>query len=191
MDPHDLPLPAGYAPEGAAAVALLAAGLDEQLRVLEKRLAGADVAALEWQLRPGTNTAGMLLAHLAIVEAYWLQAVVRGLTEDAAADRAVRAAIGIGMADDGMPVAADGGHPATLRGWGLADYLALLHRARAGSHEVLRAWRDDDLARTLESDGRPVSRAWVLFHVLDHFSHHAGQIALIRSLRSLRETSPA
>lgn len=183
MHPKTLPIPEGYAPEDAAAVALLAAELDEQLRVLAKRLAGADVAALEWQLRPGVNTTGMLLAHLAVSEAYWFHAVFQGKVGRAEEDPAVRAVLGIGMADDGMPLAPDGGHPASLGGWTLADYLALLGRARAATHATLGTWRDGDLQRTVETEEGPLSRAWIAFHVADHFAHHAGQIALLRSLR--------
>jgi len=180
VHPRTLPPPAGYAPEGAPSVALLAAELDEQLRVLATRLAGADVAALEWQLRPGVNTTGMLLAHLAVSEAYWFHAVFQGKAGRAEEDGAVRAVLGIGMADDGMPLAPGGGHPASLRGWTLADYLALLGRARAATHDILRTWRDGDLARIVEPEEGPLSRAWIVFHVTDHFAHHAGQIALLR-----------
>jgi uncharacterized damage-inducible protein DinB len=58
-----------------------------------------------------------------------------------------------------------------------------LERARAATHSVLRTWRDEDLARTVEREGRLLSRGWIVYHVADHFAHHAGQIALLRSLR--------
>jgi uncharacterized damage-inducible protein DinB len=185
--PLNLEPPAGYASAGAASVALLASQLDEPMRVLLASLAGKDAGVLEWQLRPGTNSIGMLLAHLAIVEAYWIQAIATGQLADA--DRVVRATTGLGMMDDGLPIARDGGHPESLRGWTVADYAARLDRARAATHSVLRAWTDDDLERAVEHEGRLVSRAWIVFHVGDHFAHHAGQIALLRSLHELGESA--
>lgn len=189
LRPRTLPVPAGYTPEGTARVTLLAAQLDEQMRALLASLAGSEVDPLEWQLRPGTNSIGMLLAHLAIVDAYWIQAVIAGRTSDEGADRAVRETTGLSMMDDGLPVAPDGGHPGSLRGWTLADYAAPLERARGATHAVLRAWRDDDLERTVEHEGRLVSGAWIVFHVGDHFAHHAGQIALLRSLHERGEAT--
>jgi hypothetical protein len=84
------------------------------------------------------------------------------------------------MDDDGIPLAADGGHPATLVGRTLLDYLAMLDAAREASHAVLRTWRDDQLANTFPLGERTYSREWIAYHVLEHFAGHYGQILLLR-----------
>src|SRR5215218_817242 len=46
--------------------------LDDQLRMPVDKLSDLRREELAWRAAPGLNTAGMLLAHVAIVEAYWL-----------------------------------------------------------------------------------------------------------------------
>jgi uncharacterized damage-inducible protein DinB len=176
-----------YDLETQSLVGSWAAGLDDQLRVLRGVVAGLGVAELEWQRSPGHNTIGMLLAHLAIVEVYWIRAIAAGVTGEREVDAVVRGVLGIGMADDGIPLAAGGGHPAVLAGRGVDAYLTLLDGARAATHDVLRSWRDDELGRTCEVKDARVSRGWIVYHVLEHFSGHLGQIRVI--LRDLRSGS--
>lgn len=173
-----LPPPAGYDLPDARAVGWLAAQLDDQSRLLARRLAGAGRELLEWQPRPGVNTIGMLMAHLAVVEAYWVGAVLSGKEAREDADRIV----GIAMDDDGMPLAPEGGHPTSLAGYKLEDYLALLERARSHTHRCLQGWGDTRLDDLVTCDGHQVSCGWVTYHLLEHFAQHAGQIALLQSL---------
>jgi hypothetical protein len=182
MQPRVLSPPEGYDRRAAAACAL-AAQLDPLLRSLAARVQDASVAELEWQIRPGRNTIGMLLAHLALSEIYWMQGVACDLDSDAAADRVALACLGIRMSDDGLPLAPDGAHPRALAGKTAAEYLDLLWRARRATHAMLRAWDDASLERIHVADGAEVTRAWILFHVVEHFAQHAGQITLLASLR--------
>jgi uncharacterized damage-inducible protein DinB len=69
-----------------------------------------------------------------------------------------------------------------LKGWTLTDYLRALDAARAATHEVLRGWRDADLLSTYELRGRTHSYEWTLYHVLEHFAGHYGQILLLEHL---------
>jgi hypothetical protein len=86
------------------------------------------------------------------------------------------------MDDDGLPLAADGVHPGTLGGKVLGDYLRMLDAARSASHQELRHWRDADLATTYRRRDRLISREWTLYHVLEHFCGHHGQILLLKHL---------
>lgn len=142
--------------------------------------AGAGRELLEWQPRPGVNTIGMLMSHLAVVEAYWVGAVLSRKEERE--DRIVLDIAGIAIDDDGMPLASDGSHPASLTGYSLEDYLALLERTRSHTHRCLQVWDDARLDELVTSDGHQVSRGWVAYHLLEHFAQHAGQIALLQSL---------
>ena len=87
------------------------------------------------------------------------------------------------MSDDELPLAPDGAHPRALAGKTAAEYLDLLWRARQATHATLRAWDDASLERIHVADGAEVTRAWILFHVVEHFAQHAGQITLLASLR--------
>lgn len=177
----------GYHPERQKLLGMWAAQLDDQLRILRRVVEGLEPAQLEWQPRPGTNSIGMLLAHLAIVEVDWLQAVAAG--EEAREADVVREVLGIGIDDDGMPAESEGGHPEALAGWPLERYLALLERAREATHATLRGWDDADLEQVYEvEDGSMrLSRAWIVYHVLEHLSCHLGQIRVLR--RQLRARS--
>jgi uncharacterized damage-inducible protein DinB len=179
----DLSPPEGYDPQNAALVGAMAAQLDLLLASLTGRVRDATVDELEWQLQPGVNTIGMLLAHLAVAEVYWIAVLDRGIASDDEADRVVQEIVGIRMDEDGLPLPENGTHPRSLAGKTAADYLAMLGRARSATHRVLRSWDDRGLAETRRVDGREVSRAWMLHHAVEHFSYHLGQIAQLASLR--------
>jgi uncharacterized damage-inducible protein DinB len=176
-----LPIADGYDPRTQAVVGTLAAALDDQLRDLRKQVAGLDVAQLEWQAAPGHNTIGMLLAHLALVEVFWITFAPRGMSheeQDRTATELLRAS------DDGIPLPPDGAHPGYLAGFTLERYDEMLTIARARVHDTLRAWSDASLDETYELQGRKashtVSYRWTLYHVLEHFAAHLGQIGLVK-----------
>jgi uncharacterized damage-inducible protein DinB len=183
MSKVTLPVPEGYDPGASPVVSTTAAQLDALLATLTRRVGEATPEQLEWQLGPGTNTIGMLLAHLAIVEVYWVQAVGFGIESDEEADRIVQGILGIRMAEDGMPLSKDGTPPPALAGKTVANYLEMLRRARSATHRSLRSWDDLVLAETRIVDGWEVSLAWLLYHLVEHFSYHLGQIAQLDSLR--------
>lgn len=169
--------PPGYRSTEAG---LFVAQLDDQSRRLTEDTRGLTVEALSWQPAPGMNTIGMLLAHNAIVEAFWIQAGVLGMK----APYEIDGALGIGMDDDGMPIPEQGGHPATLAGKDLAFHDDLLARARRYVNQHVAALSDADLetrrSRT-RRDGTHESFnvRWVLYHLVEHFAGHYGQINLL------------
>ena len=125
----------------------------------------------------------MLVAHNAITEVWWLDAVPAGIGRGAETESRLRARIGLGTDDDGMPAEPEGKHPAALAGWTRKRYVELLERTRACSREVLATWRDDDLDRTIRLGERDVTRGWILYHVLEHFAQHLGQVSLLAALQ--------
>lgn len=184
----DLTLP--RAPTLSPTVGLMVAQLDDQLRRLHAFLEDWKITHLEWQAKPGRNTAGMLLAHIAILELVWMH-LASGGSRDTREAR-VRASLGIGLEADGIPIAADGRHSAALAGRSTEEYLGWLDRARAVTREIAGSWRDEDLDHTFEAHGHRFSRAWVLYHLLEHFSAHFGQIALLgHMMRDNRGKVPA
>lgn len=180
MQSHLLAPDPAFDPRTQAVVGCLTAGLDDQLRRLKASVSDLSVEALEWQSAPGMNAIGMLLAHLALVEVWWIGVAPRGDVAYADGEAAFREVVGIGGDDDGMPLARDGAFPAALRGRTAADYIAMLDCARAHVHGVLRGWTDADLDLLATNAKRSVSRRWILYHVLEHFAGHIGQVLLIR-----------
>jgi hypothetical protein len=123
----------------------MAASFDDQSRRLRGMVAGIGVEHLEWQERPGRNTIGMLMAHLAGDEIRWFCIVCGGLSRDDGARVAnKRLGIDLASASGGMPLRADGVHPASLKG-----YLDLLTRARSATSELLTTWDDASLDTTV------------------------------------------
>lgn len=172
-------------------VATFISQMNDQSRRLAEAVHGITPQELEWQAAPGMNTMGMLLAHLAIVEASWTQI---GLLRISDVD--VRSAIGIGQDDDGMPLSVDGAAPAHLKGKSLAYYEDLLTRARAYYEEAAKKLPHEDLNREMtrtRPDGsqRVFNTRWVLYHVLEHFAGHFGQILLLRHLYRATVASPS
>jgi hypothetical protein len=177
-----LSMPAGYDEAANPRTASFAAQLDDQLTRLKKDMVGLEVRHLEWQPHPGTNTIGMLLAHLAVVDVWWIRIAPYGLDPDTEGNKVMADTIGIHMDDDGLPCPPDGTHAATLSGKSPAFYLDLLEKARAESHRELHKWRDADLGSTYPLRDRIISREWTLYHVLEHFAGHYGQILLLKHL---------
>ena len=160
-------------------VALFLAQLDDQLKLLTEDTRGATPEELEWQPGPGMNTIGMLLAHIAKVEAGWIGAAARDI------DFFKNDAVPVSWADTGMPLAADAAPPRALAGKDLAFYDDLLARARAFTREMLAPLTDADLEKRrsrVRRDGTHVDYnvAWALYHSLEHFSGHYGQVNLLR-----------
>ena len=155
------------------------AQLDDQNARLIADTRSLDPAALEWQPAPGMNTIGMLLAHIAIVEVFWTQVGPLGLKS-----YETQSVLGIGMDDDGMPIAAGGAPPATLRDKGLGFFDDLLARARAYSKAAAARLADDDLEREIhrtrrDGSAHETTMRWILYHMVEHEAGHYGQINLL------------
>lgn len=181
MNDRKLTVPAGYDSTGNPRIASFAAQLDDRLDGLKKATSALEVRHLEWQPHPGTNTVGMLLAHLAIVDLWWMRLAPRQVPE-AECEGILRSITGIGMDDDGMPLPAGGKHPQTLAGKTVDDYFRMLDAARAVTHSELRQWHDADLAQTYQLRERVINREWTVYHVIEHFCSHLGQILLLKHL---------
>ena len=181
---YTIEVPAGYR---SREIALFVAQMDDQSRLRSEALAGVTPGELEWQVRPGVNTIGMLLAHSAIAEAHWMEIGPLGL----AASR-MPEVLGLPDTDaDGMPLPPGGAAPANLRGRDLAYFEGLLLRARDHTRRVSMALGDADLERRVtrtRPDGtqRAFSLRWMYYHLLEHEAGHFGQILLVRHLYRTR-----
>lgn len=161
-------------------IGIFLAQLEDQSRRLSESLEGITAEELGWQPAPGMNTIGMLLAHLAIVEIWWA-----GLALDLESP-VTEPVIGISVDGDGMPLAEDGTPPSHLAGKDLAFYREVLSLARAYVRETYARMMDPDLNRTItrawDEGSRIISVRWILYHTLEHFAGHYGQILLLRHM---------
>lgn len=178
-------LPGFQSPE----VASFLAQLDDQSATLARALKEITPDELGWQPRPGMNTIGMLLAHLAIVEVWW---TAIGTGQD---QNDLPAVLGIGPDDDGMPVPEGGLPPAGLSGKDLAYYNDLLARARQFVKASWASLPASEIEREVQrprADGtqRAFTMRWILYHILEHFAGHCGAIRLQRHLYQV-ERAPA
>ena len=171
----------------APEIGLFLAQMDDQSRRLTEDSRGASASELAWQPRPGTNTIGMLMAHNAIVEVFWI-------SHAAMVPCDCPGVLGIGEDDDGMPIAQDSLPPATLAGKELAFFDDLRARARAFTYGWARRWTAADLDRTIERPRKDgvwtMNVRWILYHVLEHEAGHYGQVNLVRHLHRSAMTAP-
>ncbi|NOT32920.1 MAG: DUF664 domain-containing protein [Candidatus Eisenbacteria bacterium] len=171
-----LELPPGQTGFGALTIAQL----EELTRYLWDDLGAITPAELQWQPSRGHNTIGMLLAHLAVVEVFWTQVGVIGLPEPD-----TDSVLGMGIDDDGLPLPADAEPPAGLADRDLAWYRDKLEAARRYAAVHLLPLTDAELGsiriqKRRTGGTREFNLRWVLFHLLEHFAGHYGQILLIR-----------
>ncbi len=178
MVKREIKVPRGYDPKTQTKVGLFAAQLDDQLKKLKESVAGLTVEQLEWQQRPGMNTIGMLLAHQALVEVWWINVAPAGIPWEPEGKQVIRKICG--FEDDGMPLPPDGTHPEYLRGYTIDKYLEAITRARRSAHREMKTWRDRDLDKLYKLNKRQYSRMWTLYHVLEHFAGHIGQILILK-----------
>ena len=120
-----LQFPDGYDRKTQAIVGLFAAQFDDLSKKLKRAVEGLEVKHLEWQQTPGMNSVGMLLAHLALVEIWWIVVAAKEIPEKEER-RIVDEILGTPNLEDGMPLPADGKHPEVLKGLTLEDYLKML-----------------------------------------------------------------
>lgn len=163
-------------------VARFAAGLVDQHRQLVTSLR-RESPDLEWQPAPGRNSIGMLLAHVAVAEVWWLDVSARGVPDGPEAEARVHARLGLGADDDGMPLEPGAGPAPALTGWSLDRYVELLGRAQACTMECLASWRDAELDEPVRVGTRAVTKGWILYHVLEHLAQHVGQVSLLIALQ--------
>jgi len=95
--------------------------------------------------------------------------------------------LGIDMDADGMPLPPGDEPPAGLAGRSLDYFRDLIERARGYAKKAAAALTEEDLGTAFQRTRRngmvdELNVRWVLYHMLEHFSGHYGQILLLRHL---------
>ncbi|UCD16485.1 MAG: DinB family protein, partial [Candidatus Zixiibacteriota bacterium] len=143
MKKWELKIARGYDPKSQSKVGLFAAQLDDQLARLRKEIKGLTVRQLEWQQHPGMNTIGMLLAHMALAEVWWIRIAPAEIAWETEGKNLVRKICGFD--DDGIPLPDKGKHPSYLKGLTADKYLKILSNGRRTAHAEMKKWKDRDL----------------------------------------------
>jgi uncharacterized damage-inducible protein DinB len=176
-----LEAPPGFRSREAA---LFMAQMDDLHGRLAKHTRGLTPEEIAWQPAPGANTIGMLLAHLALVEVYWVQVGPLGLDK-----YDFESVLGIGSDDDGMPLPEGGRPPAALRAKDLAFFDGLIVKARAYVRRTLEGLTDGDhdriISRRRGARSQEFNVRWILYHILEHTAGHYGQVNQLRHLYRL------
>jgi uncharacterized damage-inducible protein DinB len=129
---------------------------------LRKAIEALPAEDLWWRANPESNSVGNLLLHMAGNLRQWVVSGVGG-----AEDKRFRA--GEFEADGGQSV---------------QEVWAVVESALSDADRVLARLDEKALNRRLTVQGRDVSVLDAVFHVVEHFSMHMGQIILIAKLRA-------
>ena len=186
----NIAIPEGYRSQE---VVSFIAQLDDQTRRLTEDTRGLSIEDLEWQPAPGMNTIGMLLAHIAVVEVFWCGVMFEGFQRN---EVPIRDVLGIDKEDDGMPLPEGAPPPAVLKGKDLAFYDDLLVKARTHLKKIGAGIEDAQLTTIVQRTNaagarRDVEGRWTLYHILEHYCGHYGQVLLLRHLRRATQESRA
>ena len=131
-------------------------------------------AQLALRTAPHQWTVWQLAGHIAGTRAYWFHDVL-GEGDAAVRDmfRVERSTVpGVSLEDAGWED--DESRPRTA-----AELVDGLTRSWSLVHECLRRWTPGDLEVTVVRKSRTRSRGWVIYHVLEHDTHHGGEISQI------------
>jgi len=153
-------------------IGFLFAQLEQVRRDTREALAGLPTEMLDAKPPGAANSIGELAYHIAGIEEFWLRAVVLGEIEFDAVKRDFETSR-LGT------VACH-----ALRGHGIDFYLAKLDEVRARTESLCWSQKDDKLDAACRAlpDGTIVTTRWVFANLVDHESHHRGQIELLKRL---------
>jgi uncharacterized damage-inducible protein DinB len=158
--------PPGFSPGIGRYVAQLTETRQELLRQVE----GLTPAQLSWHPNDLVESIGTQLLHVAAIEWSWIFEDIFGRPGEEYTGW-----------EEALPIRL--GLPQVV-GRPLEEYLATLDQVRRDAFEALRGLTDEDLPKLRpehpsEPDDRQYTIDWVLFHLVQHEAHHAGQVELM------------
>ncbi len=115
-----------------------------------------------WRANDASNAIGNLLLHLAGNIRQWIVCGVGG-------------AVDVRQRSEEF---------STRDGWTKRRLMEHLQQAVGDADTVLAALRDGDLTRTRQIQGRAVTVLEAVYHVVEHFSTHTGQIILLAKVHA-------
>lgn len=138
---------------------------DDYLHKIRRCLDAMEEGDLWWRPNPVSNSAGNLLLHLSGNVTQWIVHGVGG-----APDRRRRQ----------EEFSEHGGH-------GAEELYQVLHATVSKADAVLEQLKVEELGRRCRIQGLDVSVQQAVYHVVEHFSGHVGQLIYIAKLRTGRD----
>ncbi len=149
------------------ALALFYVGWERYNRLLVEAVAPLTPDQLALSVAPNQRTIATLVAHIVAARARWFHGV-----------------LGEGDHEQEHFYVWDGEDAPTLKAAQLE--LGLEHTWRLIAERLTR-WTPADLdASFTRRNGEPVSRQWVIWHVIEHDLHHGGELSLTLGAHGLR-----
>lgn len=146
---------------------------------IKKALTPLTSEQLEVRAAPHLRSIGEYVMHMVACRAYWF---IVFLDENAGSEMAVYA--------DWNEAALKLGAPTPSA----AELVQGLDRTWQFMEDCLARWSPDEMRQTFpdEWDGKPVdvSRAWVVWHVIEHDLHHGGELSLTLGMHGLPSDFP-
>jgi uncharacterized damage-inducible protein DinB len=138
--------------------------LNELHEEIKRILGGLPQPAIDWSPRPGMNSIGVLVAHLAGAERYWLSDIIAQ-----------------------TPTGRDRDSEFRTREASPAELTAMLDAALEATRQALESLTLAELAATriVPRDNSQVTVANAMLHVFSHTTLHTGQVELNRDLWEL------
>jgi hypothetical protein len=166
-------IPRPRLPLAADEVTTLRTFLDWHRATLRRQAAGLTADQLDTPLpgHPSTMTLGGMLKHLAYVEQWWFQQVLRGAEAE-----------GI-WADVDWDADEDWDWHSAAGQEGTALDALLVHeiaRSEEALEEALAGDGLDTLAGRARHDGQHASLRWILVHLVEEYARHCGHADLVR-----------
>ncbi len=159
----------GYTPQ----IGILVAELNYLRHALLGFVKGLSQKDLDFLIDPNANSIGALLLHLSATETYYGMNTFQNMKWDSWSDDIKK------KWDPAMNLG-DAGRK-EIKGHDLNFYLDALHESR--EHNLAEFKKRDDKwllgTDTPQFEGIKVNTYWKWFHVAEHESHHAGQIAFL------------
>lgn len=154
----------------------LYAGWANHERLLSTSLRDLQPEQLALRTAPHEMAIWQIASHIAGSRAYWFHDVL-GEGDDAVRDmfRVESTTVpGLSLADAGWED--DAAHPRDA-----SEIVDALERTWTTIDACLRRWTPDDLVVEVARPGfqRTSTRAWVIWHLIEHDAHHGGAISLI------------
>ncbi len=159
----------GYEPEIGRVLWMLEEGRERLKQGLAKIDAAKEQAILDWRPRPGTNSIGTLLYHIAAIEADWLFAEVMAEYEP---DTPVSWPNRFFSHD----IRDEKGWVTHVSGEAMAHHLQRLDVVRSILLDAFRGMSLAEFRRLRRLEAYEVTPEWVLHHLIQHEAEHRGQI---------------
>ena len=140
--------------------------LDYLRNEVKKAIQGMSTEELNWAPRDkDTNSACVLVTHIAGTEGFWIHQMVGGTDVDRNRDTEFAA-----------------------RASNVAELKALLDSTAQTTRNILQNLSSDDLGQTKEprSGAEPVSLRYGILHTIEHLGQHLGHLTLTKQIYAAR-----